>query len=224
MATSQSFWNIFTAVIGGLAALITAITGLYLALKNDPSPEVMASVAPVPAAAVPAFAALLKGTAYDRTPWLGIELRQNERPVQLRSMNDAWDQFEATVDGDSFELTITRGADDPSIGILAWHDETIFDCVHDDKFHLTGSGIAGAQFALPILYLNKQGFNYYDSERMKQVAHNKYSISITTIGSGELELPLSRFAGPIYLVIFRVPEFPERSVARRDFELVTLRR
>jgi hypothetical protein len=58
---------------------------------------------------------------------------------------------------------------------------------------------------------------------MKRLADDKYGIYITTIGSGELELPLPRFAGPIYLVIFRVPS-SDMVVARHDFELVTLRR
>jgi hypothetical protein len=219
MVTRHASWNILNAVLGAIAAVVTAVTGLYLALKSDPSPGVTPSVSRAPASTE-----LFKGTAYDRTPWLGIELRQNNQSVQLRSINDAWDQFEATLDSGSFEVTVTRNADDPSIGVLAWHDDSIFDCVHGDKFFIPGTGIAGGKFAVPIMYLNKEGFNYYDTQRMKRLEENKYSMFISTIGSGELELPLVRFSGPIYLVIFRVPDSSEMVVSRHDFERFILRR
>ena len=221
MTRRQSIWNILNAVLGGLAAIITAGTGLYLALKTstNSSPSVSASMAP---AAIATDSAT--GVTYDRTPWLGIELRQNNQPIRLRSVNNAWDKFEATLTNGPFEITITRHADDPSIGILAWQDESIFDYAHDDKFELHGTGIAGAQFAVPILYLDKEGFNYYDTERMKRIDADKYSIFISTIGSGEFELPLPRFAGPIYLAIFRVPKEMDRTSPAQDFELFTLRR
>jgi hypothetical protein len=218
MPRKHTFWSTLNAVLGGIAAVVTAVTGLYLALKTDASPSAAANVSQATG-----DTELSKGTAYDRTPWLGLEVRQDDRPIQLRSLNGAWDQFEATLKSAAFEIEVTRSADDPSIGILAWHDESIFQCIRDGKFYLPGTGIAGGRFAVPILYLNKEGFNYYDTERMKRLADDKYGIYITTIGSGELELPLPRFAGPIYLVIFRVPS-SDMVVARHDFELVTLRR
>jgi hypothetical protein len=224
MTRRQSIWNVLNAVLGGLAAIITAGTGLYLALKTSstPSPAVSASVAGV----TPAVRAddSPAGITYDRTPWLGVELRQENQSVRLRSVDSAWDRFEATLEGGPFEVAITRHADDPSIGILAWQDDSIFSCIRGDKLRLPGTGIAGAQFAVPILYLSKEGFNYYDTERMKRLDADKYSIFISTIGSGDFELPLARFAGPIYLVIFRVPKGMEMDVPRQDFEVFTLRR
>jgi hypothetical protein len=186
MTRRQSIWNVLNAVLGGLAAMITAGTGLYLALKtsSSPSPSVAASMTP---AAVSTDAAT--GVMYDCTPWLGIELRQDDQPIRLRSTNDTWDKFEATLGSGPFEITITRHADDPSIGILAWQDASIFDSFQDNKFKLRGTGIAGAQFAVPILYLDKESFNYYDTERMKRLDADKYSIFISTIGAGEFELP-----------------------------------
>jgi hypothetical protein len=224
MTRRQSFWNVLNAVLGGLAAIVTAGTGLYLALKTSSTsgPSVSASVAGVAPAAISADSA--SGTTYDRTPWLGVELRQDNQSIRLRSISNAWDRFEATLGSGPFEITITRHADDPGIGILAWQDASIFDCVRDDKLQLPGTGIAGAQFAVPILYLDKAGFNYYDTERMKRIDADKYSIFVSTIGSGDFELPLPRFAGPIYLVIFRVPKGMDMVVARQDFELLTLRR
>jgi hypothetical protein len=220
MTRRQSIWNILNAVLGGLAAITTAGTGLYLALKtNSNSGTVSASMAP---AVISADSA--SGTTYDRTPWLGVELRQDNRSVPLRSVNNAWDKFEAKLANGPFEITITRHADDPSIGILAWQDASLFDCVRNDKLQLLGTGIAGAQFAIPILYLDKEGFNYYDTERMKRVDADKYSIFISTIGSGDFELPLPRFAGRIYLAIFRVPKEIGADVPRQEFELFTLRR
>ncbi|HEY4232471.1 MAG TPA: hypothetical protein VGM76_03530 [Lacipirellulaceae bacterium] len=224
MNRRQSIWNILNAVLGGLAAIITAGTGLYLALKttSTPSPSVSASVASLAPAAISFDSA--SGTTYDRTPWLGVELRQDNQPIRMRSTNDTWDKFEATLARGPFEITITRHADDPNIGILAWQDDSIFDAFQDNKFKLRGTGIAGAQFAVPILYLDKEGFNYYDTERMKRLDADKYSIFISTIGAGDLELPLPRFAGPIYLAIFRAPKEIGADVPRQDFELFTLRR
>jgi hypothetical protein len=221
MTRRQSIWNVLNAVLGGLAAIITAGTGLYLALKASPntSPTVAASMTP---AAVSTDTA--NGIMYDRTPWLGIELRQDNQPIRLRSTNDTWDKFEATLGSGPFEITITRHADDPNIGILAWQDASIFDAFQDNKFKLRGTGIAGAQFAVPILYLDKEGFNYYDTERMKRLDADKYSIFISTVGVGEFELPLQRFAGPICLAIFRAPKEIGADVPRQDFELFTLRR
>jgi hypothetical protein len=221
MTRRQSIWNVLNAVLGGLAAIITAATGLYLALKttSGPNPSVAASMAPV---AVSADAA--NGVIYDRTPWLGIELRQDNQPIRLRSTNDTWDKFEATLNNGPFEIAITRHADDPNIGILGWQDDSIFDAFQDNKFKLRGTGIAGAQFAVPILYLDKEGFNYYDTERMKRIDADKYSIFISTIGAGEFELPLPLFAGPIYLAIFRAPKEIGADVSTHDFELFTLRR
>jgi hypothetical protein len=221
MTRSQSIWSVLNTVLGGLAAIVTAGTGLYLALKTNTtaSPSVSASVA---TAAISSDSA--SGVMYDRTPWLGIELRQDNQLVRLRSVNDTWDKFEATLASGPFEITITRHADDPSVGILAWQDASIFDAFQDNKFKLRGTGIAGAQFAVPILYLDKEGFNYYDTERMKRLDADKYSIFISTIGAGDFELPLPRFAGPIYLAIFRAPKEIGADVPRQDFELFTLKR
>ena len=218
MADKQSFWTVFNAVAGGTAAIVTAITGLYLAFRQDSAPNAAAGAASV--AGVVAEAEI--GTTYERTPWIGVELRQNDRPVRLRSINDAWDKFEAPLSSGSFELVLSRRETDAAIGIVAWHDDSIFQCVQNDELRLPGTGIAGAQFAVPILYLNKEGFNYYDSDRMKRLSDHAYSIFISTIGSGELELPLPRFAGPIYMIVFRVPQ--DMTVSKRDYELITLRR
>lgn len=221
MAEKQSFWTIFSAVLGALAAIVTAVTGLYLVYRNQPAPGAsLAAGAVAPAAAD--VAAPAGGTTYERTPWLGIELRQNDRLIHLRSIDDSWEQFEAALAAGPFELTISRHAEDPSIGILAWHDDSIFQCVRGGELHLPGTGIAGAQFAVPILYLDKEGFNYYDTGRMKRVSDDAYSVFISTIGSGELELPLTRFSGPIHMIVFRVPS--DMTVPPRDFELITLRR
>jgi hypothetical protein len=219
MAERTSIWNVINAVLGGIAAIVTAGTGLYLALRSDPAPTSRANVVP----AVESVESL-DGIVYDRTPWLGIELRQNDKPVRLRSVNGSWEQFEAPLAPGPFELVITRHADDPNIGIVAWHDETIFRCVRDGVLHLPGTGIAGAQFSLPILYLDKLGCNYYDTGRMKRLADDRYSIFISTIGSGELELPLARFTGPLYLIVFRDPKVFSMEVPGHNFELFTLRR
>lgn len=219
MAEKQSIWTVLNAVLGGIAAIVTAGTGVYLAMRSDPAPTPPMSVVPVVE-----VEESQDGIAYDRTPWVGIELRQNDKPIRLRSAGGSWAQFKAKLAPGPFELTITRKADDPNIGILAWHDEAIFQCVRGDVLHLPGTGIAGAQFAVPILYLDQEGFNYYDTERMKRIDDGKYSIFISTIGSGDLELPLARFAGPIHLVVFRAPEWPVREVSGHDFELITLQR
>jgi hypothetical protein len=224
MTRRTSIWNILNAVLGGLAAIITAGTGLYLALKTNAasSPSISASVASLTPPAISTDAT--SGVAYNRTPWLGIELRQDNQPIRLRSTNDTWDTFDATLANGPFEIIITRHADDAGIGIMAWQDASLFDYAHEDKFELHGSGIAGAPFAIPILYLDKDAFNYYDTDRMKRIGDDTYSIFISTVGSGNLELQLQRFAGPIYLAIFRVPKDMDRTVPRQDFELFTLRR
>jgi hypothetical protein len=219
VAERTSIWTVINAVLGAIAAIVTAGTGLYLALRSDPASSSPGKDVPVVESVEP-----LDGIAYDRTPWLGVALWQNDKPVRLRSVNDSWEQFEAKLAPGPFELTLARRADDPSIGILAWHDDSIFRCVRDGTLYLPGTGIAGAVFAVPILYLNKEGFNYYDTERMKRLADDKYAIYISTIGSGELELPLARFTGPIYLIIFRDPKDFAMEVPGHDFELFTLRR
>ena len=38
MAERTSIWNVVNAVLGGMAAIVTAGTGLYLALRSDPAP------------------------------------------------------------------------------------------------------------------------------------------------------------------------------------------
>ena len=219
MAEKQSIWNVVNAVLGGVAAIVTAGTGLYLALRSDPTPTSPVSVVPAVETVEP-----LDGIIYDRTPWLGIELRQNDKPVRLKSVNGSWEQFEATLASGPFELEFTRRAEDPSIGIVAWHDDSIFRCVRDGTLYLPGTGIAGAQFSLPILYLDKVGCNFYDTGRMKRLADDKYALFISTIGSGELELPLARFPCPLYLIIFRAPEAFSMEVSGHGFELFTLRR
>lgn len=219
MAEKQSFWTVLNAVLGGLAAIVTAGTGLYLALRDRPAP----TPPPLPMA-IAEQAESEEGIAYDRTPWVGVELWQGDKPVRLRSVDGSWEQFEAKLAPGPFELQVTRKADGANIGILAWHDDSIFDCVRGGVLHLSGTGIAGAQFAVPILYLDKAGFNYYDTERMKRLADDKYGIFISTVGTGELELPLARFAGPIYLIVFRDPPEFSMEVASHEFELITLRR
>jgi hypothetical protein len=48
---------------------------------------------------------------------------------------------------------------------------------------------------------------------------------VSTIERAELELPLPRVAGPIYLIIFQVPEgWDERIIPKRSYEFLTLRR
>jgi hypothetical protein len=152
VAERTSIWTVINAVLGAIAAIVTAGTGLYLALRSDPASSSPGKDVPVVESVEP-----LDGIAYDRTPWLGVALWQNDKPVRLRSVNDSWEQFEAKLAPGPFELTLARRADDPSIGILAWHDDSIFRCVRDGTLYLPGTGIAGAVFAVPILYLNKEG-------------------------------------------------------------------
>jgi hypothetical protein len=218
MGRSHSFWNILSAVLGAVAAVVTALTGLYLALKSDASPSASISGPP------PAESTDVTGTVYDRTPWLGVELRQNNQAVRLRSVNGSWNQFEAKISRDAFELIFTRRAEDPHIGIMAWHDDSVFEIFKDEKFLSGGRGIAGAVFAVPILYLDKEGFNHYDTQRLKRIDDDKYSILISTLGSGELQLPLARYSGPLHLVIFHLPEDFEQPVTRNSYELFTLQR
>jgi hypothetical protein len=219
MAEKQSFWTIFNAVLGGTAAIVTAGTGLYLALRDSPS-----QVTPSTPASAFDHVESEEVIAYDRTPWVGVELRQNYKPIRFASVGGSWEKFEAKLAPGPFELHVSRKADGANIGILAWHDESIFDCVRDGVLHLPGTGIAGAQFAVPILYLDKEGFNYYDTERMKRLADDKYGIFISTIGSGDLELPLARFTGPIHLIVFRDQPGFSVEVPNHEFELITLKR
>lgn len=219
MAEKASPWAIINGVLGAVAAVVTAATGLYLAMRDSgpppPTPQ------PQPVAPAEAFSS---GVDYARTPWLGVELSQDDRPVRLSSHDAVWQEFTAKVAPGPFELVFSRRADDPPLGILAWHDESIFECVRDGTLHLPGTGIAGAQFAVPILYLNREGFNYYDTERLKRLDEGRYAAFISTIGSGELELPLTRFTGPLYLIVFRCPDDFSMTVPARDFELIVLRR
>jgi len=219
MAKKTSPWITINAILGAVAAVVTAVTGLYLALRSDPGSPPPPLSQPTAEAAEPP-----SGVTYARTPWLGIELSQKDQPLLLGSVDSAWQKFEAKLAPGSFELTLTRQADGPNIGILAWHDDSIFQCVRDNTLHLPGTGIAGGRFAVPILYLHRAGFNYYNTERLKQVAEDQYTIFISTIGSGELELPLTRFSGPLYLIVFRSPPDFSMTVSARDFELLVLRR
>lgn len=155
---------------------------------------------------------------------MGVEFRQNGRPILVQSKGDIWNRFEARLGSGPFKILISRKADDPNIGIIAWHDNSIFECVRGETLHLPGTGIAGGRFAVPILYLNQEGFNYYDNERLKRVGEGQYSIFVSTVGTGELELPLARFNGPLYLIIFRDPPGIEMEVPRSDYELFTLKR
>jgi hypothetical protein len=216
-------------ILSGLAAILTALTGLYVALRSttDPSPKpdpshpriLSASIAGGKSPGKP-----VRGTPYMRAPWMGVEPFQDDEPIEMRSSDDAWCKFEASLDNGSFELRITRSADDPMIGIFAWHDESIFGRVAGEDL-IVEPGITGARFAVPILYLDKEGFNVYDNERLKYLGDDKCSIFVSTIGSGELELPLPRFAGPIYLIVFQVPEgWGERIIPKRRYEFLTLRR
>ncbi len=223
MAEKTSPWAIINGVLGAVAAVVTAVTGLYLALRNDtPSPPPPAP-APLAESVEPAEEGS-SGVAYARTPWLGVELSQEGKPIRLSSRDAGWQEFEAAIAPGPFELIFTRRANGPDLGILAWHDESIFDCVRDGTLHLPGTGIAGAQFAVPILYLDRAGFNYYNTERLKRVAEDRYSAFVSTIGSGELELPLTRFTGPLYLIVFRCPDDFSMTVPERDFERIVLRR
>jgi hypothetical protein len=220
MPSRPTFWNVVNAVIGALVGLISAGTGLYVALKDEPPQVVTASVTDV--ANTAGTSSLPTHTVYQRTPWVGVELRQNGQQLRLDSQGDLWHRFEARLGTGPFEILISREADDPNIGIIAWHDDSIFNCVQDEILHLPGTGMAGGRFAVPILYLNQEGFNYYDNERLKRLDEGKYSIFVSTVGTGELELPLERFGGPLYLIIFREPPEFQMEVPRQDYELFTL--
>ena len=64
MTRRQSIWNVLNAVLGGLAAIITAGTGLYLALKtsSNASPSVAASMTPAAVSADAAGGVMLAAT------------------------------------------------------------------------------------------------------------------------------------------------------------------
>src|SRR5262245_37746000 len=122
MAEKQSVWTVLNAVLGGTAAIVTAGTGLYLALRDRPPPTPPL----LPAIIAEKKAQLEEGGTYDRTPWVGVELRQDDKTIKLRSVNGSWEKFEAKLAPGPFEVQITRKADGANIGILAWHDATIF--------------------------------------------------------------------------------------------------
>ena len=76
---------------------------------------------------------------------------------------------------------------------------------------------------MPLLYLDKEGFNYYDNKRLKKVNDGEYSIYVSSIASRSLEIPLARFDGPICMIVFRSPQDHfQRTVGLHNFELFTL--
>ncbi|MCI5227011.1 MAG: hypothetical protein D3918_10240 [Candidatus Electrothrix sp. AX2] len=222
MNKEQSFWTTLPGILTGIAALITAMTGLYLALNTESGIEknkqvVVQSNTQTTSSVYPAE----KGVLYRNTPWLGLELWQGGESVDFRSSDKNWSQFTAKIKRKPFELRFTRTADDLSIGILAWQDDSVYEFISNKTFHIPGTGIAGAQFGIPMLYIANDGFNYYNNERMKKLSDNKYAVYVSALASGDINISLERYTGPLFLIIFRVPK-KSMDVAHHDYEVIEL--
>lgn len=70
------------------------------------------------------------------------------------------------------------------------------------SYYMPGTGIAGANFSIPILYLRNDSHNYYTDERLENYAQDKYSISISKFDDDLKEFPVSSQKLPIYMTVF----------------------
>ncbi|MEM9589516.1 MAG: hypothetical protein AAGA03_19695 [Planctomycetota bacterium] len=225
--------------MSAVAALLTAITGVYVALQaSSPhsDPGVPTPGVPTPDVDDPQLSAepaeshrwptdLASGNGYQRTPWLGIELRQDGQPVELRCQDQSRSHFTAAVNTAPFTLLVPRSDEEETeLGILAWQDGTIHKVSDQGSYRLQGTGIAGTEFGMPLLYLNKTSFNYYDDHRMNPISEYKNAIFVSALATGEFEMPIQRFVGPLHLVVFRLPSDFGREVPHGEFEFITLER
>lgn len=153
-----------------------------------------------------------EGIEYFHSASLGVEVIQGNTKREMVSSESYgesfYDAYEVRMKPAPFRLILPRRSDDDVVQICAWTDDSIFAEVYRDRpvaevpFFRSGTGIAGAEFSVPILFLNDEGHNYYQYERLERVSDFKHGASFSKVWQDGEETHLSKVEGPIYMVIF----------------------
>lgn len=152
-------------------------------------------------------------TDFLRTPWLGIEVWQNNqrRPI-FKIDKDYWASREAVripLLPAPFELRFANIDQSDSVMVTAWIDSSIFDQISGEMeresvpYFRMGTGMADTTFGSGTLWLDNRGHNHFDRDHRLIVEPNgnaKVMFNTIHIPDGSIDFPQNT---DIFAVIYQ---------------------
>ncbi len=150
-----------------------------------------------------------KGEEYFHSPWLGIEIFQGDEKVEMVSQGSyAYRRINARMTANPFMIRIPKRTEDDVVQICVWKNDSIFQAARkglkteEIPFFTPGTGIAGAVFSIPELYISNESHNYFRNERLEIYSESQHSISVSKFIQKRNEYHISKQKEPLYMVIF----------------------
>lgn len=175
-------------------------------------PALLATMLLAASAGSGAAAAPAGGTEVLHTPWLGIRLEQEGKPLRLvrRDLR----RTEARLAPRPFRILFPKRQSDVAYQLCAWTDKSVFRALRrrsvpgdpnaggEHPCFLPGTGMADTDAGSGMLMLDNGGHNYLIDLRLgpdPELPAVYYSSLWTRAGG---EVPMARAAGRIYLIAF----------------------
>lgn len=150
-----------------------------------------------------------KGTEYFHSPWLGIEIYQGKNKVDMVSQGSYADaNILVKMEPKPFMLRIPKNSENDVVQINLWVDDSTFKMVHSGlkteevPFYTPGTGIAGARFSIPVLYIDNEAHNYFIDSRLENFSPTQHGISVSKFDMNNNEYHVSEQKDPLYMIVF----------------------
>lgn len=150
-----------------------------------------------------------KAEEYFQSPWLGIEIVQGgEKVVMLSSGPYADALIKVGMGPKPFMLRFPKRTEEDVVQICMWADDSVFWdarvglAAEEISFFAPGTGIAGADHPIPILYLDKEAHNYFIDERLVNYSASQHGIPVSEFAKDGIEYPVLEQQGSLYMVVF----------------------
>lgn len=212
---SLAWWDSRTGVMTALGTFVSAlaliVTVVAVVSQDDPPP---------PAAAGPAGPA---AAPVARTPWLGVEVWQDDRRVPLSVVGDRTDgPVRAVVSRAPFELRFPRLRADVDLGVCTWTDDSVFYLREDGSIEdvpclAAGTGIADTEAGSGDLFVADDGHSAFGGGRVRHLDADTDAVFVSRIVGGDAPLGPGRY----YLTML-VDADGDRKVSRPEFDYLIL--
>jgi hypothetical protein len=148
-------------------------------------------------------------TDYLHTPWLGLEIWQDEKANGLFKVDSY--STRVTMSRAPFEIRVPRVKEDAPVLVAASTNRSLFDKlkrgekldIDAESFFNPYKAMADTRAGSATLMLDDDAHYVYDEERLKRISDNESTIFVSSILSDDVGQSVTSQKDDLYLVIFR---------------------
>lgn len=178
---AAGWWAGVSGIVGVVALALAVIP--MLRPRDDVPPPSSPADSPATATAPP-------DRAIARTPWLGLQLWQNDERILFAQLpadgRSSQDVVSASLSSSLFYLRMPRLADDVAMQLCAWTDDSIFSlsrgqAIEEIPFFRPGTAMADTTAGSGSLLLDDHGNHYLVGSRLEPLDADQHQVAISTI-------------------------------------------